>query len=68
MDDFAFQKKGIEVVHSFKEADDADRAYWWSQTVDRRLAYMEHLRRINYGDAATEGLQRILNATRAKRR
>jgi hypothetical protein len=38
-----------------------DVSYWRSQSADARLAYMEYLRRINYGEAATSGrLKRVL--------
>ena len=41
--------------------DDAEeRAYWRSRTPAERLAHLELLRRINYGDAATGRLQRVL--------
>ena len=37
-----------------------DKKYWLSRTPGERLRHMEVLRRINYGDAATAGLQRVL--------
>jgi hypothetical protein len=40
--------------------DEDDKAYWWSRTPAERLRYMELLRRINYGDRATDRLQRVL--------
>lgn len=43
--------------------DEDDKAYWWSRTPAERLRYMELLRRINYGDRATERLQRVLEIT-----
>ena len=52
----------IEVFHSFKEADDAERRFWWNATVAERLECMEHIRRINYGDAATARLQRVFSS------
>ncbi len=64
--DSSIRRGTIEVFHSFKEADDAERHFWWNATIAERLEYMEHIRRINYGDAATARLQRILSATRAK--
>lgn len=43
------------------DASDAERrAYWHSRTPEERLRYVEHLRRMNYGRAATERLQRVL--------
>jgi hypothetical protein len=47
------------VVH-LKTAEN-DVGYWRSQSADARLAYMELLRQINYGQAATSGrLKRVL--------
>ena len=37
----------------------ADREYWLSKTIEERLEYMEYLRRVNYGDAASGRLQRV---------
>ena len=43
------------------EFDDSDeKAFWLSQTPYERLRHLELLRRINYGDKATAGLQRVL--------
>ncbi|MCC6498995.1 MAG: hypothetical protein IT313_01870 [Anaerolineales bacterium] len=53
-------KSVLTVVSSFEEADKQDKAYWLSRTPSERLAYMELLRRINYGSAATARLQRVL--------
>jgi hypothetical protein len=51
----------LEVVHSFAEAEERDRQYWWSRTPEERLSHMEVLRRLNYGEAASTGrLQRFL--------
>lgn len=46
-------------VASFDDADD-DVAYWWSRTPEERLAHVEVLRRINYGDQTTGRLKWIL--------
>jgi hypothetical protein len=41
--------------------DDSDvRHYWHSRTPAERLRHAELLRRINYGSAATERLERVL--------
>jgi hypothetical protein len=53
-------KTAFSVVSSFEEADREDREYWLSRTPYERLKYMELLRRINYGHAATARLQRVL--------
>jgi hypothetical protein len=53
-------RTAFSVVSSFDEADTEDDAYWRSRTPAERLAHLELLRRINYGDAATGRLQRVL--------
>jgi hypothetical protein len=63
MDDFEFprlDKTKISIFSSFEEAERADEEYWFSRTPEERLAQLELLRRINYGDAATARLQRVL--------
>jgi hypothetical protein len=41
--------------------DDSDvKRYWHSRTPAERLRHAELLRRINYGSAATERLERVL--------
>lgn len=40
--------------------DDEVRHYWHSRTPAERLAHVEVLRRINYGNRATERLLRVL--------
>jgi hypothetical protein len=53
-------KTAFKVLSSFEEADREDREYWLSRTPQERLQYMELLRRINHGSAATARLQRVL--------
>jgi len=53
-------RTAFSVVSSFEEADKQDKEYWLSRTPQERLQYMELLRRINYGPAATARLQRVL--------
>lgn len=53
-------KTAFKVLSSFKEADRDDKEYWLSRTPQERLQYMERLRRINHGAAATARLQRVL--------
>lgn len=53
-------KKTISIFSSFEEAEKDDEKYWLSKTPYERLEYMELLRRINYGSAATARLQRVL--------
>jgi hypothetical protein len=53
-------------VVSFADSDDA-KTYWKRQSINARLRHVELLRRINYGSAATERLQRVLEVVRPKR-
>ena len=53
-------KSRLTVVSSFEEAEAANKAYWMSVTPEKRLRYLEYLRRLNYGHRATARLQRIL--------
>jgi hypothetical protein len=50
----------FKVFSSFEDADREDKEYWLSRTPQERLQYMELLRRINHGSAATARLQRVL--------
>lgn len=66
MDEIQFpklDKTAFSVVSSFEEADRADKEYWHSRTPYERLAYLELLRRINYGPAAAARLQKVLEIT-----
>src|SRR6267378_1829895 len=61
-------RSAFSVFSSFEEADAADKAYWLSRTPEERVSHVEFLRRINYGDRASERLQRVLEiVTRARR-
>jgi hypothetical protein len=53
-------RSAFAVVESFDAADAADRQFWWAQTPEARLQAAQYLREINYGDAATARLQRVL--------
>ena len=53
-------RTAFTVFSSFEEADQEDKKYWLSRTPQERLQYMELLRRINHGSAATARLQRVL--------
>lgn len=57
---FRFDRSHIEIVDSFEDGERIDREYWLSRTPEERLLYMEYLRRLNYGRAATARLQRVL--------
>ncbi len=50
-------RKTIIIDSSFNEID--KKAYWHSRTPGERLEHIERLRQMNYGDKATERLQRI---------
>lgn len=53
-------RTAFSVVSSFEEADKQDKEYWLSRTPLERLQHMELLRRINYGDAATAPIRKII--------
>ena len=53
------EKRAFTVVPLHDE--EADKAYWLSQSPQERIVQMEILRQINYGDRATTRLQRILD-------
>ena len=40
-------RTAFAVASSFEEADAADQAYWWSQTPEKRLQTVQHLREVN---------------------
>ena len=46
--------------------DDEVRRYWHSRTPAERLAQVEILRKINYGNRATERLLRVLEVVEGK--
>src|SRR5262249_1670765 len=54
-------------VSTLADLEEADRAFWASQTPEARLRAMELMRRINYGKAATGRLQRILEVVQPKK-
>jgi hypothetical protein len=57
-------KTKLSVSNSFDNSD--EKEYWLSRTPQERLAYMERLRRINYGARAGERLQRILEVVKCE--
>lgn len=57
-------KSYFSVSKSFDETE--TKEFWWNKTPEERLEQMEILRRINYGDKATERLQRVLEVVRKK--
>ena len=52
-------RTAFSVVSSFRDADRDDTQYWWTQSAEMRLQYLEQLRQLNYGHHATARLQRI---------
>jgi hypothetical protein len=60
MDEPRVDRTAFSVFDSFEEADAADAAYWRSRTPAERMAHLELLRRINYGDRATGRIERVL--------
>lgn len=54
-------KKAFSTVPLFDKS--ADNAFWLTQSPQTRIDQIEILRQINYGDRATERLQRILHIT-----
>lgn len=60
MDEPRVDRTAFTVFDSFEEADAADAAYWRSRTPEERLAHLELLRRINYGERAAGKIERII--------
>ncbi|HEY0024308.1 MAG TPA: hypothetical protein VGB24_15435 [Longimicrobium sp.] len=60
MDEPRVDRTAFSVFDSFEEADAADAAYWRSRTPEERLAHLELLRRINYGERAAGRMERVL--------
>ena len=61
-------RSAFSVFSSFAEADATDKAYWRSRTPEERVRHIEFLRRVNYGDRASERLQRVLEIVTRPRR
>ena len=61
IDVFKVDKETFSVLSSFEEADENDKVYWHSKTLQERLEALELMRQINYGyNPATVRLQRVL--------
>lgn len=53
-------KSALQIT-SIDDADEEEKRYWHAQTPQERLAAVETLRRLNFGEeAATARLQRLL--------
>jgi hypothetical protein len=57
-------KTKISVSDSFDNSE--EKEYWLSRTPQERLLHIERLRRINYGDKATQRLQRVFEVVECK--
>lgn len=55
-------KTKLSVVHEFDNSE--EKAYWLSRTPEERLRHVETLRRMNYGDKATERLQKVIEVVK----
>ena len=62
--DIKLDKTKISVLNSFDNSD--EKEYWLSRTPEERFEHIERLRRINYGDKATERLQRIIESAKCE--
>lgn len=62
LDNVKLDKSRLEIV-KVNECPD-DTKYWLSKTVDERFSAAELIRQINYGDKASERLQRVLEVTK----
>ncbi|MDZ4688031.1 MAG: hypothetical protein SH850_23400 [Planctomycetaceae bacterium] len=51
-------KTAVSIV-PLSQADD-ENAYWWSRTPEERMQHLEYLRRLNYGEAATGRMVKVL--------
>jgi hypothetical protein len=58
-------KTKFAVFHSFEEAEEAERQYWWSKTPQERMVALEVNRKLIYGyHRATARLERVLRVTK----
>lgn len=64
LSEMRLDKTKISISNSFDNSD--EKEFWLSRTPEERLAYMEKLRRINYGDKAGKRLQRILEVVKCE--
>ena len=58
-------KTAFSVVSLFDEPD--EKYYWWSKAPQERLAHMEWLRWVNYGDKTSQRLQRFFEVVERKK-
>ncbi len=65
LDSVRMDKTAFSVVSSFEEAEEADKAYWRTQSPQARLEALELMRQVAYGyDPATARLERILEVVK----
>ena len=50
--------KKLQIFNSLEAKN--KKGYWLTRSVEERFAYVEELRRLNYGDKACESIQRVL--------
>jgi hypothetical protein len=62
--EITLDKTKISISDSFDNSE--EKEYWLSRTPQERIQHIERLRRINYGDKATERLQRVLEVIECK--
>ena len=67
MIEFKMDKTVLKVV-SRDEADNEDVAYWRSRPPVERLAAIQYLREVMWGDRARQELQRVLEIAQLKGR
>ncbi len=56
----------VRIVSRIDQSVSDEIAYWRQTTVKERLQHIERLRRLNYGDRATERLQRTIRIVKCE--
>ncbi len=57
-------KTKISISSDFDNSD--EKEYWLSRTPQERIAHIEFLRRINYGDETTKRIQRVFEVVKCE--
>jgi hypothetical protein len=65
MNEQSIDKSSFSIV-SLLEAGKDETKYWSAVSPEERLGYMEELRRMNYGNAASSRLQRFFEVVERK--
>lgn len=63
---FKINRKAILITSLMDDSD--EKSYWPAKTPQERLAQIEILRRINYGNKSAARLQRVFEITERERR